>query len=485
MRAILLLAVLVIGGLSAGCGSSSRDPVEGSGPATLESGASVTSISCAAPGECAGGGFYNASKEDVWQPLVISQTDGTWAKAIEVPGAAALNGGRGARVTSISCAAPGECAAGGFYKTDWTYSGAFVASEANGKWGNAIKVPGLAKLDTVGVASVTSISCGAPGECVAGGNFNNDSLPFLVSETNGSWGNAIEVPGVAKLNPGYDTTLTSLSCAAAGECAAGGYYDSFRNGNESGQAWVASERNGSWGPAIEVPGIATLNTGTSAGVTSISCAAPGECAAGGSYATIDGNYYTTAQVFVVNETNGIWRNAIEVPGTATLGAGRGVNSISCAAPGECAAGGYYVENSADGPNRPFVVSETNGKWGNALEVPGAATLKPVCGPSSFHRCSPSGAEVTSVSCAAAGECAAAGAAIRGGPFLSTYPINFPTFVVSETKGRWGNATEVPGTATLNSISCAAPGECAAGGGYYQAFVVSQTNGDWGSALRFK
>jgi hypothetical protein len=44
---------------------------------------------------------------------------------------------------------------------------------------------------------------------------------------------------------------------------------------------------------------------------------------------------------------------------------------------------------------------------------------------------------------------------------------------------------VPGTATLNSISCAAAGECAAGGGYYKAFVVSATNGDWGNALRLK
>jgi hypothetical protein len=44
---------------------------------------------------------------------------------------------------------------------------------------------------------------------------------------------------------------------------------------------------------------------------------------------------------------------------------------------------------------------------------------------------------------------------------------------------------VPGTATLNAISCSAAGECAAGGGYYNAFVVNETNGTWGNALRFK
>ena len=174
-----------------------------------------------------------------------------------------------------------------------------------------------------------------------------------------------------------------------------------------------------------------------------------------------------------------------MPGTARLGVGSAyVNSISCGAPGECAAGGHYVNNSNNDHYEPFVVSETKGSWGNAIEVPGTATLKAGCRRSARH-CIDYGTEVTSISCAAAGECAAGGAAGGGWPFLSTYPINYPNFVVSETKGRWGNAIEVPGTATLNAISCAEAGECAAGGGYYQAFVVSQTNGEWGNATRFK
>ena len=70
------------------------------------------------------------------------------------------------------------------------------------------------------------------------------------------------------------------------------------------------------------------------------------------------------------------------------------------------------------------------------------------------------------------------------------------FVVSETKGVWGNAAQVPGTAALsngqfgavNSVSCGDPGDCAAGGsytdsaGYTQAWVVSERHGVWGNAL---
>ena len=36
-----------------------------------------------------------------------------WPDAIEVPGTAALNSGGSARVVSVSCGAVGECAAGG------------------------------------------------------------------------------------------------------------------------------------------------------------------------------------------------------------------------------------------------------------------------------------------------------------------------------------------------------------------------------------
>ena len=46
----------------------------------------------------------------------------------------------------------------------------------------------------------------------------------MVSETNGSWGNAIEVPGSGTLNAGGAADVTSVSCRSAGTCAAGGIY---------------------------------------------------------------------------------------------------------------------------------------------------------------------------------------------------------------------------------------------------------------------
>ena len=83
--------------------------------------------------------------------------------------------------------------------------------------------------------------------------------------------------------------------ALAGNCLAGGYYTD-RAGHR--QTFVASERNGTWHTAIEVPGTSALNKGVVAGVYSVSCASAGHCAVGGAYE--DGSANT--QAFVASQT---------------------------------------------------------------------------------------------------------------------------------------------------------------------------------------
>ena len=100
---------------------------------------------------------------------------------------------------------------------------------------------------------------------------------------------------------------------------------------------MAAERNGAWGTAIEVPGLAALNVGGIAGVVSVSCAPGGSCAAGGDYA---GRHHH-GRVFVVSENNGVWGAAFQVPGLGALSRGARVMSVSCGPAGTCAAGGSY------------------------------------------------------------------------------------------------------------------------------------------------
>jgi len=342
-----------------------------------------------------------------------------------------------------------------------------------GTWRAAIEVPGVGSLNTGGNASLTSVSCASAGNCTAGGFYLDGSFharAFVVSETKGTWATAIEVPGLGTLDAGGGADVESVSCATAGNCAAIGTYA----GSAGAQDFVVSKRNGTWGNAIEVPGFGALNKHGALGNGSVSCASPGNCAAAGAYQ--DGSF--RYQVFVVSETNGTWGNAIEVPGLATLNAGGDavIFSVSCASAGNCAAGGFYTDGA--GQTQAFVVSQVNGTWRNAIEVPGLGTLN-----------AGGDAAVDSVSCASAGNCAAG-----GGYHADAY--HSQPFVVRETNGTWRTAVQVPGSGTLNlgglanadSVSCASAGNCTAGGDYTdgagqaQTFVASETDGTWRHAI---
>jgi uncharacterized repeat protein (TIGR02543 family) len=73
---------------------------------------------------------------------------------------------------------------------------------------------------------------------------------------------------------------------------------------------------------------------------------------------------------VANETDGVWGNAIEVPGSATLNSGgfAAVNSVSCGTRGTCVAGGLYYDTSG---SQAFVVSSTQPAATNTVTYNGS------------------------------------------------------------------------------------------------------------------
>jgi hypothetical protein len=278
------------------------------------------------------------------------------------------------------------------------------------------------------VTGVTSVSCGSAGNCAAGGTYADGSghvQGFVATERDGEWGAAIEVPGLGALNTDGDAGVFSVSCGSAGNCAAVGHYADSRYAI---QGFVATERDGRWGAATGVPGLAALSRGGGGNVVSVSCASAGNCAAGGTYEDHRG-----LQGFVVTERDGVWGRAIEVPGLAALNAVSGeafVSSVSCASAGNCAAGGTYTDHH--GHRQGFVAAERDGVWGAAAGVPGLGALN-----------KGGNASVSSVSCASPGNCAASGDYTdRSGSYQG--------FVATESNGRWGTAIQVPGLAALDN-----------------------------------
>lgn len=441
--------------------------------------AQVYSVSCASAGNCAAGGSYPDRSGD-GQGFVASERNGVWGRPIAVPGLAALSAGRDTSVSSVSCASAGTCAANGYYRARSGRPLGFVASQRNGVWGRATAVPGLGTLIAGGEAQFSSVSCGSAGNCAVAGSYYDragDLLAYVASQRNGKWGRAIKVPGLAALDAGRYAQVYSVSCGSAANCAVGG---SYVDRSRDDQGFVVSERNGKWGRAAPVPGLAALNK-VAADVLSVSCGPAGNCAAGGSYYDRSGH----RQGWVATGQNGRWGRATPVPGLAALNTGHDetvgaeVGSVSCAPAGGCTAGGYY---SARGPHvQAFVVSQRNGKWGRAAGVPGLSNLN-----------AGGTATVSSVSCASAGNCTAGGA-------YTDRRNRTQGWVATEQNGRWGKATGVPGLGAMNTgaglgagiieVSCGSAGDCAAGGyytargGHLRGFVASQRKAVWGRAIR--
>jgi hypothetical protein len=426
--------------------------VPGLGALNVGKDAEVLSVSCTSATNCGAGGYYR-DRRGRDQGFVVSEKYGVWGRATEVPGLGALNQGGQAQVLSVSCALAGYCAAAGYYTGSHGRQQGFVVGEQNGAWGHAVAVPGPGSV-YLGNGTASEVSCPTAADCTAGGSYGDSSghgQGFVISEKNGAWGQRAELPGLEALNQGGSAGVLSVACASAGNCAAGGFYTD-RAGHQQG--FAAVEKNGAWGQATEVPGLEALNQGGSAQVLALSCTRDGYCAAGGSYTdnsgngqgfaaseqdgiwrtaievpglgalnaqtdtpvayvgsvsctapgdcTADGDYgqpYSWA--YAATQTNGTWGSAINIPGIASLGVGRwaSAQSVSCTSPGDCAAGGDLENLSPEGDARAFVASQSNGHWSNATTVPGLGTILDKDG---------GDASVMSVSCGAPGHCTAAG-----------------------------------------------------------------------------
>ncbi len=449
--------------------------------------ARLAAISCTSALNCTGAGFMSTpgNEKPPGQNLafVVRERNGVWGKAERIPGLAALQGSQagraGATVSVLSCSSAGNCSAGGAYTDHAGKNQAFVVSEKNGLWGNAQEVPGLAALNVGGDATIEQMSCTLAGGCLAAGTYEGGSPAgqqvFVVQEISGVWGTAQDVPGLDALNTGGVAQVRTMYCVHPGNCTVGGDY----NDSAGTQPFVAYQNYGEWYSAQTFPDVAAANTGLSASINALSCERRGICTGVGTYQTSDGD----AHAFSATEQSYLWNAYQPIPGVAALPKGGAASSsiglLSCPSAGNCTAGGKYVD--ASGNTQSYLVTQTNGVWGNAEALPGLAALGPIHSP-----------VLASLSCRAAGNCTATG----------SYSASSGTsagriFVLSEQNGTWGKAQPLPGALALSkggklapqALSCGAPGDCSLGGTYttqsgrLAPFLATQKNGIWGNAHR--
>jgi hypothetical protein len=414
------------------------------------SGGDIQDVSCVSPGNCAAIGTYDsditATGVTTGFPFVLNETDGTWGTPATVAG---VSGAPTSAQTgeAVSCAAPGECAA------EWTGGGhTYLIDESGGVWDQAQPV-------TIGTDSpgLSGVSCPTVGDCTAIGGYvpssGGGNVPFVMDSSAGTWRAPQEITGVAALSSPSPTgaTLASVSCTSAGNCVAGGTYSiSSTGGVLHQQPFLAIETGGSWGPAQNFAGMATLDPADTANLRSVSCGDPGDCAAYGYYQDPTGGEVP----WVADESGGSWGPAQQLPTPATSSKTE-VQAVSCSPQGFCVVVGWYVPASG-GVETAFTATYAGGAW-TAQDVPGLAAAQ--------------GSYATAVSCAAPGYCTVGGyyGAGSGAQLL---------FLADDVNGTWANAQDVAGqpggVGFFIDPSCTTAGYCTAVGlAGSTAFTVSE------------
>ncbi|HXR22081.1 MAG TPA: VWD domain-containing protein [Acidimicrobiales bacterium] len=361
------------------------------------SGTVLHGVSCPTGSSCVAVGQDLGNYAGANGTIEISDTGAGWTPApVAVPSPPPAHADD--ILSSVSCWAPGACAAVGDYETTSNGTVPLVETETGSTWQPAANVALPAGANGTGPV-LNGVACTNAGTCLAVGNYGDISVPEAmgVLSTGGQWGQGAEAVEIRQPSgPGGNPRLNAVSCAGTWCLAAGEYSKSFyvRPG------MAVAESGGHFRPAVQVKAPASNPTFIETTLSGVSCSGPGTCAISGSYLNPKSDF---VQAMVASEVNGAWQTSvgIELPANADATGTSSLNGIWCHDVGglapqlapNCVAVGSYVDNA--GVTRPMYVDESDSHWAQAVElaVPagdGSVTLYGVA-------CSPGGV------CAAVGD----------------------------------------------------------------------------------
>jgi hypothetical protein len=432
----------------------------------------LPALSCPSAGNCVAAGAYSDAAGKT-QGLLLNEVAGVWKSptSLKPPKNAASN--PAVTVLAVSCGSRGNCDAVGSYQDQSGNARGLIANKVGGVWKGASEsaLPANAHATSQN-AQLHSVACASPGNCSAVGTYLDNATPlprtlgYVLSEVKGAWRGPLQVTLPAGANANPLVTLGQVACASPGDCSAVG---SYIDANNVTHALIVSEAAGTWSPGVSLllPGNASAYP--TASLSAITCSRGASCTAIGSYEDSRGNYEGLA----VTETNAKWGRAIEMRMPASAGANPhvffyGYGGVSCRTKGNCSAGGQYRDASGD--YQGFLVSEVNGVWQSATK------LKL---PASAQQAGKNGG-VVAVSCASPGNCSTGAAYVDASG-------NYQALVANQVAGQWQIGTKVtlpPGATTVGvdggvyGVVCQKSGACVATGSFlsgatnYQGFTIA-------------
>jgi hypothetical protein len=413
----------------------------------------LPAVACPSSKACTAVGSYMYDPHLDARPLVVTESSGIWhAQGFEAPmppDATATDSGLGSGVlSSVACVSAGNCTAVGAYDTS-SGTPPLLVTESAGKWRaatppappNGGSWPAIGGLTDQGL---TSVSCAAAKDCAA------TFFGRLLAEAAGTW----SIP-LLPLPVGGDKsqlpTISSASCPSVGNCVAAGTYTDI-SGEPTPEGLIETQSGGSWTASrAPLPSDAVQpGSGPGASLKYVLCLSAGNCTAVGYYAS------STAPGgqggLLLTESNGVW-SASGAPLPANVGTNSrlSLDSLACSSAGNCAVVGTYEDDSS---NRHWLVlTEADGAW-TAAEVPLPASL--------------SLGGLNSVTCPTADACLAVGDVRDSGstPQLEGLVVAWSGLGASR---QWGTLETVlpsdsPGGG-LNTIVCVDLGHCSAVGSF--------------------
>lgn len=415
--------------------------------------------SCASAGNCAVAGIYVTARGYA-AGVIENEVKGVWRRAIAVTPPQRTSASKGVVMDGLSCAAAGSCVALGQYDTA-TNQLPFTVTEVHGVWrkGVALALP-LGAVGTHQLATPHAISCPDVGYCTVVGTYTTATVHpttqgFISSEVHGVWhvASALRLPAGVNADP--LVSLSQVSCYSTSGCVAvGSYFDA----NSVSHDLTVSQVNGHWQTAVSVPLPGNASAFSGAQFNEVDCTSSGSCMVAGTYNTVAGAVQPLVALSGVSGVAGFTR-ALEVPLPAAAPNPEtllfGFKGISCAAPGDCAFGGQFVD--ANGHAQGFLDEVTNARVQRAHEL-----LLPTGAVQAGHN-----GGVVTVDCPAIGTC------VAGGAYLSATK-QYEAILTTETNNVWtlGTTITLPAKAAtvgvaggIYSVQCFSTSSCEVSGSY--------------------
>lgn len=379
-------------------------------PQQTPAGIGLVSLACPSIGRCVGTSGFGEQRTHI-----LSQEGLTWqSAAVTLPGDAPQT--PWPDLSSVSCArAVNYCAAVGYYQIG--FAKPLVVTEHGSSWQAGIEPQLPANAATTrdpNIASVGNrlslVACPSSGNCTAVGTYSSENAaageyPWVLDETAGEWGAGIGAQLPVDANAHGDSErsgtapffgFTGLSCPSARHCTAVGGY---AGRGDVEQGLILTERNATWSRGIRapLPPHAVPNNEPNelnSPLTAVSCAAPDDCAAVGWYVTKPSG---TRHGLLLTERGGAWKaSALALPAGAKAPGGVFLTSVTCRSRGSCIAVGYYASH---GKTYGLLVRERGGQWGRGIK----AVL-----PANAARAGRSHTFLNAVSCGSASRCTVVG-----------------------------------------------------------------------------